>query len=75
MESQSQIRKFQNYEMTIKFPLYFFQVLFSLIHAIIHFSFLKVLGFGTQGVKLAREALYHLSHAPNPFCFEGYFFW
>jgi hypothetical protein len=27
-----------------------------------------VVGF-KLGVTLARQALYHLSHAPNPFCF------
>jgi hypothetical protein len=31
------------------------------------FFFLAILGFGTQGLSLARQVLYHLSHAPALF--------
>jgi hypothetical protein len=37
------------------------------------FLFLFLAVWGTQGLTLARQVLYHLSHAASPFCF--FYFW
>jgi hypothetical protein len=48
-----------------------FSFVMSLISTVIIFFYL--LGFELRALSIARQVLYHSSHAPSPFCF-GLFF-